>query len=185
MTRCRWVNLKDAAYVAYHDTEWGVPVHDDRMLFEMLVLESFVAGLSWRCVLHKRRSFRQAFNKFNPSTVAHYDEDKIIALKSNPALIRHEGKVRSAITNAKIFLEIQTEFNSFESYLWHWTEGNTIISKDGETKSVLSDSISKDLKKRGMKFMGSTTIFSYLSAVGVISAHQKECFLRKNTNHHK
>lgn len=148
MTRCSWCDEKDELYVAYHDNEWGVAVHNDRLLFEMLVLESFVAGLSWQCVLHKRQAFRQAFDNFNPQAVAQYDGAKIAALKANPALIRHEGKIRASITNAQSFLKIQTEFGSFDKYLWNWTSGEPHQSDGQETKSTLSDTISKDLKKR-------------------------------------
>ncbi len=176
MIRCNWCDEKDALYIAYHDKEWGLPVHDDLLLFEMLILESFVAGLSWQCVLHKRNAFKRAYDNFNPQTVAKYDEDKISLLKADPDLIRHEGKIRAAVTNAKVFRNIQTEFGSFDKYLWHWTNGKTLQSDGKETKSALSDKISKDLRTKGMKFIGSTTVFAYLCAVGVINAHQKNCF---------
>lgn len=181
MTRCSWVDEKDAEYVAYHDHEWGVPVHDDRLLFEMLALETFVAGLSWQCVLHKRTAFKRAFDDFNPSLVAKYDTKKVAELLANSALIRHKGKIEATISNAKAFLQIQSEWGSFDKYLWYWTDGKTIQSDGVETKSALSDKVAKDLKHRGMKFTGSTTIFAYLCAIGVITAHQKSCDFKQFT----
>ena len=178
MKRCHWVDLKDNEYINYHDTEWGVAVHDERLLFEMLILENFVAGLSWKCVLHKRVSFKQVFDNFDVNKVANYNDEKISQLVANINIIRHLGKIKSAISNAQIFIKIQNQFGSFDKYIWSWTENKTIISNGVETTSDLSDKISKDLKKRGMKFVGSTTIFSYLCAIGIISAHQEDCFLR-------
>lgn len=176
MSRCSWVDEKDAEYTAYHDYEWGVAVYDDRLLFEMLVLETFVAGLSWQCVLHKRQAFIQAFDNFNVEKVAKYDTDKINELLADKNLIRHRGKIEAAVINAQVFQKIQAQWGSFYKYLWHWTDGKTIQSDGFEVKSALSDKIAKDLKKRGMKFTGSICVFSYLAAVGVINAHQDCCF---------
>lgn len=177
--RCSWVDLKDRDYIHYHDCEWGVPVHDERLLFEMLILEGFQAGLSWQCVLHKRDNFKKAFDYFDVKKVANYDEKKVSELLQDKGLIRHPLKIKGSINNAKVFLEIQKEFSSFNRYIWSWTKGKTIIADGSKTRSELSDTISKDLKKRGMNFVGSTIIYSYLCAVGIINAHEKKCFLKK------
>lgn len=174
--RCKWVNLNNPLYVAYHDTEWGNPVFDDHCLFEMLILESFQAGLSWECVLNKRKDFKIAFDNFELNKVINYDDNKIAELLSNEKIIRNRLKIKAAISNAKIFKEIQKETKSFSNYLWHWTDYK-IIHETGKTSSTLSDAISKDLQKRGMKFVGTTIIYSYLQAVGVINSHEKDCFL--------
>ncbi|MCL1602424.1 DNA-3-methyladenine glycosylase I [Succinatimonas hippei] len=174
--RCKWVNLNNPLYVAYHDTEWGNPVFDDHCLFEMLILESFQAGLSWECVLNKRKDFKIAFDNFELNKIINYDDNKIAELLSNEKIIRNRLKIKAAISNAKIFKEIQKETKSFSNYLWHWTDYK-IIHETGKTSSALSDAISKDLQKRGMKFVGTTIIYSYLQAVGVINSHEKDCFL--------
>ena len=174
--RCKWVNLNNPLYVAYHDTEWGNPVFDDHCLFEMLILESFQAGLSWECVLNKRKDFKIAFDNFELNKVINYDDNKIAELLSNEKIIRNRLKIKAAISNAKIFKEIQKETKSFSNYLWHWTDYK-IIHETGKTSSTLSDAISKDLQKRGMKFVGTTIIYSYLQAVGAINSHEKDCFL--------
>ncbi len=173
--RCRWANPKNPLYVQYHDEEWGVPVYDDHKLFEMLILESFQAGLSWECVLNKREAFREAFDNFDLDAVCAYDEDKMNALSQNPGIIRNRLKIRAAVNNARIFRTIQEEYGSFSVYLWHWTK-NQIVYEIGVTSSPLSDAISKDLKKRGMKFVGTVIIYSYLQAVGVINSHEEHCF---------
>ncbi|MCQ2966307.1 MAG: DNA-3-methyladenine glycosylase I [Alphaproteobacteria bacterium] len=178
--RCSWLDENDSVYVKYHDTEWGIPVHDDRKLFEMLILEGFQAGLSWQCILHKREAFRQCFDCFDVQKVAHFSDEKIKLLMENSAIIRNKLKIQSAITNARIFIKIVQEFKTFDAYLWHWTKGKTIQSDGIETTNELSDKISKDLKKRGMKFVGSTIVFSYLCAVGVIEAHTPECDFRRH-----
>lgn len=172
--RCTWAG-PDEIYVKYHDEEWGVPTHDDRELFEMLVLESFQAGLSWITILKKRENFKKAFDDFDVLKVANYSEDKICELRENAEIIRHKGKITSAINNAKIFIEIQKEFGSFNEYIWGFTDGK-IIKAEYLTESDLSKEISKDLKKRGMKFVGPTIIYSYLESIGVIDNHQKECY---------
>ncbi|MBR4448125.1 DNA-3-methyladenine glycosylase I [Methanobrevibacter sp.] len=172
--RCSWAG-PDEIYIRYHDEEWGIPTHDDKDLFEMLVLESFQAGLSWITILKKRENFREAFDDFDVEKVANYDDDKMEELRLNEGIIRHKGKIASAINNAKIFIEIQKEFGSFDSYIWGFTEGE-VIKAEYLTESDLSKHISKDLKKRGMKFVGPTIIYSYLESIGIIDNHQKDCF---------
>ena len=172
--RCQWVT-DDEIYIKYHDEEWGIPTHDDKELFEMLVLESFQAGLSWITILKKRENFKNAFDEFDVVKVANYGEDKINELLENEGIIRHKGKITSAINNARIFIEIQNEFGSFEEYIWGFTDGK-IIKAEYLTESDLSKRISKDLKKRGMKFVGPTIIYSYLESIGIIDNHEKNCF---------
>ena len=175
-TRCRWANPKNDDYLRYHDEEWGIPVYDDHKLFEMLILECFQAGLSWECVLNKREAFWQAFDGFDLEKVCAYDEDKINELRENPGIIRNRLKIRAAVNNARVFREIQGEYGSFSNYLWKWTENQVIYEKD-EVSSPLSDKVSKDLKKRGMKFVGTVIIYSYMQAVGGIYSHEDGCFL--------
>lgn len=179
MNRCKWVNMKNPLYVAYHDSEWGVPSHDDRYLFEMLILEGFQAGLSWECVLNKREDFRAAFDGFDPRTVSEYGEDKLAALAEDPKIIRNRRKIAAAVDNAKAFLAIQSEFGSFANYIWGFTDGEVIHNTDDvfRATSPLSDAVSADLKRRGMKFVGSTIIYSYLQACGVIDDHELGCDL--------
>ena len=177
--RCKWCNMKNPLYIAYHDEEWGVPEHDDHKLFELLILENFQAGLSWECVLNKRLAFREAFDQFDLDAVCEYGEDKIAGLLRNEKLIRNRLKMNAAVTNARVFRKIQEEFGTFDKYIWHFTEGK-IVYEVGETRSELSDGISKDLKKRGMKFVGTTIIYSYLQAIGVIYSHEEGCFLYRN-----
>ena len=174
--RCFWASPSNPRYLKYHDEEWGVPVYDDQKLFEMLLLENFQAGLSWECVLNKREAFRRAFDGFDPQKICGYGEEKCSALKNNPGIIRNRLKIQAAVTNAGVFLEIQKEWGSFSRYLWHWTEGK-VVREQGETRSPLSDAVSGDMKKRGMKFVGTTIIYAYLQAVGVIDSHEKGCFL--------
>ena len=179
-TRCHWCNEKNPLYVAYHDHEWGVRVHKDSKLFEMLLLESFQAGLSWECVLNKRSAFRQAFDNFDAQKIAAYGEAKLLALQQNKGIIRNRLKISAAVQNAKVFLQIQKEFGSFNKYIWGFTKGE-IIRETNQTRSTLSDSISKDLTKRGMKFVGTTMVYSYLQAIGIIYSHEEGCFLHKKT----
>ena len=174
--RCRWANPKNEGYIRYHDEEWGRPVHDDGKLFEMLILECFQAGLSWECVLNKRDAFCEAFDGFDLEKVCAYDEDKLEALRNNPGIIRNRLKIQASVTNANVFREIQKEYGSFADYLWHWTE-DKVVYETGQTSSELSEIISRDLKKRGMKFVGATVIYAYLQAVGVIYSHEAGCFL--------
>lgn len=175
-SRCCWANPKNEKYIRYHDEEWGLPVHDDHKLLEMLILECFQAGLSWECVLNKREAFREAFDGFELEKICSYGIEKLQALRENPAIIRNKLKIQAAVTNAQVFRQIQQEWGSFSEYLWHWTEGKTVY-EIGLSSSPLSYSISKDMKKRGMKFVGSTTIYAYLQAVGIIYGHEKGCFL--------
>lgn len=176
--RCAWCNLKNQKYVEYHDNEWGVANFDDKYLFEMLILESFQAGLSWECVLNKRDSFRQAYDNFDLEKVCNYDEKKKQELISNVGIIRNKLKVNASVNNAKIFRDIKNEFGTFYNYLKTFTNGETYYEV-GQTSSELSDKISKDLKKRGMKFVGTTIIYSYLQAIGIINSHDKDCFMYK------
>lgn len=177
MKRCKWVNLNNKIYVDYHDNEWGKEEHDDRMLFELLILEGFQAGLSWECVLNKREYFREAFDNFDYIKISKYDSGKIFELLNNPNIIRNKLKINAAITNAKAFMEIQKEFGSFDKYIWSFTNYKVVknIDDNFKTTSELSDKISKDLKKRGMKFVGSTIIYSYLQAIGIINDHELNC----------
>ncbi|DAA97942.1 TPA: DNA-3-methyladenine glycosylase I [Candidatus Gastranaerophilales bacterium HUM_15] len=178
MKRCFWVDEKSEIYVKYHDEEWGVPNHNDRDLFELLILEGFQAGLSWITVLKKREAFRKAFDNFDVTKVSEYDEEKINALLENKDIIRSRGKITAAINNAKIFIEIQKEFGSFSNYIWGFTDNKVIKNTTGEipVKTELSDMVSKDLKKRGMKYTGSVIIYSYLQAIGVVNDHDINCY---------
>ena len=176
--RCKWCNLKNQLYIKYHDEEWGRPNFDEKYLYEMLILESFQAGLSWECVLNKRESFRKAFDNFDIDKICNYDENKIQELLKNEKIIRNKLKIKAAINNSKIFKNIQKEYSSFHNYLKKYTKDETIIEID-KTTSELSDAISKDLQTKGMKFVGSTIIYSYLQAIGVIYSHEKECYLYK------
>ena len=180
MQRCSWLNLNNPLYVKYHDEEWGVPVYDDHKLFEMLLLESFQAGLSWECVLNKREAFKKAFDNYNYKKIKDYNEEKQKELMNNKNIIRNKRKISATIKNAKIFMEIQKEYNSFSNYLWHFTN-NKIIYETGKTTSNLSNQISKDLKKRGMSFVGTTIIYSYLQAIGMINSHEENCYLYKES----
>lgn len=175
VNRCWWVNLKNPLYVEYHDKEWGVPVHSDKKLFEMLLLELFQAGLSWECVLNKREGFREAFDGFDVEKISRYDDEKCNSLLSAP-IIRNKLKIKASVENSRVFLQIQKEFGSFDAYIWGFSNGQVIReSCDIRTTSPLSDEISKDLKKRGMKFVGSTVIYAYLQSIGVYDAHLKGC----------
>ncbi len=180
MKRCRWVNLKNPLYVEYHDHEWGKPSYDDPYLYEMLLLECFQAGLSWEIILNKREQFRQAFDQFDPVKISGYGEEKLAELLQNPGIIRNRLKIHGAVQNAKVFLKIQQEYGSFSRYIWGFSGGSVIRNEDGiaRTTSELSDAVSRDLKKRGMKFVGSTTIYSYLQAIGVIDDHEPDCEFR-------
>ena len=179
MKRCRWCNLNNSKYVSYHDNEWCIFNSDDKYLLEMLILESFQAGLSWECVLNKRDSFRLCYDNFDLDKICLYDDEKINELINNKDIIRNKLKIKASINNAKIFKDIKEEYESFYNYLKTFTNGK-IFYEIGLTKSELSDEISKDLEKRGMKFVGSTIIYSYLQAIGIIYSHDKECFLYKD-----
>lgn len=177
--RCKWCNLKNPLYVKYHDNEWCVQNFDDKYLFEMLILESFQAGLSWECILNKRENFKEAYDNFDLEKVCLYDDEKIDELLKNKGIVRNKLKIKASINNAKIFKSIKEEYGSFYNYLYTFTNGK-IIYEIGKTTNYLSDKISKDLKKRGMKFVGSTIIYSYLQAIGIIYSHDEECYLFQN-----
>ncbi len=179
IVRCKWCNLKNQKYVEYHDNEWCKPNFDEKYLYEMLILESFQAGLSWECILNKRESFREAFDNFDIDKICCYDEGKINELMINEKIVRNKLKINATINNSKIFKKIQEEFGSFYNYLKRFTNDKIIYETD-KTTNELSDNLSKDLQKRGMKFVGSTIIYSYLQAIGVINSHERECFLYKN-----
>ena len=174
--RCQWCNLKNPVYIAYHDNEWCQPNFDDKYLYEMLILESFQAGLSWECVLNKRESFRKAYDNFDIDKVCDYDDAKIIELLDNKGIIRNKRKINASINNSKIFKKIAEEYGTFSNYLKQFT-GDETIYEIGKTTNELSDEIAKDLQKKGMTFVGSTIIYSYLQAIGVIYSHEKDCYL--------
>ena len=175
MKRCAWCNLNNEIYVNYHDKEWGVLNLDDTYLFEMLILELFQAGLSFECVLNKREYFKEAYDNFDVDKVSLYDENKINELMNNKNIIRNKLKIKASINNAKIFNNIKNEYGSFHNYLKMFTN-DKVINENDKTTSKLSDNISTDLKRRGMKFIGSTIIYSYLQAVGIINSHDDSCY---------
>ena len=172
--RCKWVTA-DEIYIKYHDEEWCIPKHDDQEIFELLVLESFQSGLSWLTILKKRENFRKAFDNFDYEKIAEYDDDKIDELLSDEGIIRNKAKINATINNAKVFMDIQEEFGSFDDYIWDFTD-REIIKAEYETESDLSKKIAKDLKKRGMKFVGPKTVYSFLESIGIIDNHEKKCF---------
>ena len=176
--RCKWCNQNNEKYIKYHDEEWGVPNYSDKYLLEMLILESFQAGLSWECVLNKRENFRKLYDDFDLEKICLYDEEKIKELENSKEIIRNKRKILASINNAKVFKEIKKEYKTFSNYLETFTKKKIIYETD-KTNSPLSDKISKDLTKRNMKFVGTKIIYSYLQAIGVINSHEKECFLHK------
>ena len=180
MNRCRWVNLNNDLYISYHDNEWGKPLHNDHDLIELLILESFQAGLSWECILNKRNDFRKAFDNFDIDKIINYDDNKINELLNNKNIIRNKLKIKATIDNCKIIKDIIKEYNSFDNYIWKFTNYKTIKYKKYHTTSSLSDKISRDMRKRGMKFVGSTIIYSYLEAIGILNHHEKYCYLYKD-----
>lgn len=178
--RCPWC-LKDELYTKYHDEEWGVPTQDDQVLFEQLILETFQAGLSWHTILKKREGFRLAFDGFDAEKMAKYGESQIADLLSNPEIVRHEGKIRAAISNAQQFLRLQKEWNAFSKFIWQFTDYKTMhipipSSADVQTTIPQSDAMSKALKKEGFKFVGSTTCMAYMESVGMVSDHFNSCW---------
>ena len=178
--RCDW-STKDPLFIAYHDNEWGVPLHDERQLFEFLILETFQAGLSWITVLRKRDNFRKAFDNFEFKKIALYDEDKVQELLQNAGIIRNKLKVRAAISNANAFMEIQKEFGSFDKYIWGFVNGKPIqtnrkLMSEITATTETSDKLSTDLKKRGFKFVGSTVIYAHMQATGMVNDHIESCF---------
>ena len=179
MKRCSWCNLNNPIYVEYHDTEWCKVSHDENYLFEMLILEMFQAGLSWETILNKRENFRKSFDNFDYQKISLYTEQKINELMNNKGIIRNRRKIESSINNAKVFMNIQKEYGSFDKYIWSFTNENTIVSNGKEVSNELSDMISEDLSKKGMKFVGTKIIYSYLQAIGVIYDHEEDCFLHK------
>lgn len=181
--RCEWCGT-DPLYIEYHDNEWGVPVYDDATLFEFLTLETFQAGLSWITVLRKRLNFRKAFDNFDYKKIANYDQNKVEELLQDVGIIRNKLKIRAAISNAEAFMNIQKEFGSFSNYIWDYVNGNPIVNewksiKELPPKTLLSDTISSDLKKRGFKFVGSTVIYAHMQATGMVNDHLVSCFRYK------
>lgn len=176
--RCRWCNMRNPLCVEYHDQQWGVPCHEDGELYELLLLESFQAGLSWETILNKRESFRRAYDGFHVDTVCTFDREKKDELLGNKGIIRNRLKIEASVKNSLVFREIQSKFGSFDAYIWGFTNGQVLVESDpAVTKSELSDRISADLKKRGMSFVGSTIIYAYLQAIGVVNAHERGCYL--------
>jgi len=178
--RCNWVT-DDPLYIHYHDTEWGVPTFDDRLLFEFLVLEGMQAGLSWITVLKKRENYRACLDNFNPKKIIHYDQKKLAALMANPGIIRNRLKIESILRNAKAYFEVEREFGSFSNYIWQFTQGKPIKnawkhSKFAPATNDISDKFSKDLKKRGFNFVGSTICYAFMQAVGMVNDHTVGCF---------
>ncbi len=182
-TRCGWATGFDL-YLEYHDTEWGVPVHDDRRFFEMLILEGAQAGLSWSTILKKRVAYRKAFDRFDPRKVARYDAAKLAALLEDPGIVRNRLKVAAAVKNARAFLALQDEFGSFDAYVWRFVDGKPIVSRPRTLRDIpattpQSDALSKDLKRRGMTFVGSTIVYAFMQATGLVNDHVTGCFRAK------
>ena len=182
--RCQWVKMNNPLYVKYHDEEWGVPVYDEQLLFEFLVLESAQAGLSWETVLNKRENYRKAFNNFDYKKIATYGEDKVAELLGNKGIIRNKLKIRATINNAQRFMEVQKEFSSFKKYIWNFVGGKPIVNQRKSLSEIpatteISDKLSKDLKKRGFKFLGSTVCYAHIQATGMVNDHTTDCFRYK------
>jgi DNA-3-methyladenine glycosylase I len=180
VNRCGWPG-EDALMLRYHDTEWGVPVHDDRKLFELLLLDTMQAGLSWKTILYKRENYRAAFDNFDPAKIARYNQRKIDSLLKNPGIIRNRLKIESAVTNARCVLEIQKEFGSFDAYIWQFVNGKPLRNKWKTLKEIPatspeSDTMSKALKKRGLKFVGSTICYAFMQSAGMVNDHLTSCF---------
>lgn len=183
LCRCPWLDTTKADYVDYHDEEWGVPVYDDQKIFESLTLESAQAGLSWYTILKRREGYRAAFENFDVNKVALFNDEKVEALVVNPEIIRHRGKIKAAINNAKLFIEIQNEFGSFSNYMWGFVNHKTIVNQwsnmaDYPATTKESDAWSKDLKKRGFKFVGSTICYAHMQACGMVNDHSVGCYKR-------
>lgn len=184
--RCGWC-AGDALYEAYHDTEWGVPVYDDATIFEFLILETFQAGLSWITILRKRENFREALDNFDYKKIANYGEDKLEELLNNPGIIRNKLKVYATVTNAQAFMKIQEEFGSFSKYIWGFVNHKPIQNaveyyKEAPATTAISDALTKDLKKRGFKFTGSTVVYAHMQATGMVNDHEVACFRYKEVN---
>ena len=183
-SRCPWVDLNKPDYIDYHDREWGVPVHDDKLLFEFLTLEAAQAGLSWYTVLKKRENYRKAFNQFDPKKMAKYDEKRIERLLGNPGIIRNRQKIMAAINNAKRFLEVKEEFGSFDAYMWRFVGGKPVVNEikilsDYPTTTPESEAMSKDLRQRGFKFVGPTICYAHMQATGMVNDHTLDCYRRQ------
>jgi DNA-3-methyladenine glycosylase I len=181
LKRCAWVPVQDPLYTAYHDQEWGVPVHDDRLLFEFLILEGFQAGLSWATILRKRENFRRAFDHFDPQKIACYDEHKIQQLLADSSIIRNRLKIRGAVKNAQAFLRVQEAFGLFDSYIWDFVDGKPVQNRwkdlsEVPATSAISERLSKDLKERGFTFVGSTICYAHMQATGMVNDHTIDCF---------
>lgn len=178
ITRCSWANPANPRYLAYHDQEWGVPCHDENTLFEMLNLEGAQAGLSWETILNKRASYRLAFDDWDPQTIAAYGPDKVAELLANPGIVRNRLKVAATITNAQAYLRLRAEGQTLDRYLWAFVDGQPVVNRSGEwlAKTALSDRLSKDLLKRGFKFVGSTIVYAYMQGIGMVDDHQPQCF---------
>jgi DNA-3-methyladenine glycosylase I len=184
LCRCPWLDNSKQDYVEYHDKEWGVPVHDDKILFEFLILESAQAGLSWYTILKRRKGYSEAFANFDVNIISKYDQDKVEELMLNSAIIRNRGKINATVINAKLFMGIQNEFGSFSNYLWSFVGNKTIVNQFNELSDYIatspeSDALSKDLKKRGFKFVGSTICYAYMQACGLVNDHSLGCYKRK------
>jgi DNA-3-methyladenine glycosylase I len=181
--RCRWAALTDPDYLRYHDEEWGRPVHEDRRLFEMLILEGAQAGLSWSTILHKRAGYRRAFANFDPRKVARFDGRRRAVLRRDPRIVRNRLKIESAVGNARAFLAVQREFGSFDRYLWSFVGGRPVVNRRVRgrlpARTALSDRVSAELTRRGFRFVGTTIIYAYLQAVGVVNDHARDCFLAR------
>lgn len=181
--RCAWPGA-DALMVQYHDEEWGTPLHDDRKLFEYMILDAFQAGLSWKTILHRREGFRKAFDGFDPRKVAQFSDEKMALLMQDAGIIRNRLKIRAAVTNARIFLEVQREFGTFDQFIWKFTEGKTIQNHRSPSEPPAatckeSDAMSKELKRRGFKFVGSTICYAFMQAAGMVNDHHRDCFRYK------
>ncbi len=183
-SRCPWVDLNKPEYIDYHDREWGVPIHEDKLLFEFLTLEAAQAGLSWYTVLKKRENYRKAFNQFDPKKMAKYDEKRIERLLGNPGIIRNRQKIMAAINNAQRFLEVKEEFGSFDAYMWRFVGGRPVVNKikmlsDYPTTTPESEAMSKDLRQRGFKFVGPTICYAHMQATGMVNDHTLDCYRRQ------
>lgn len=181
LRRCPWVDLTKPDYVSYHDQEWGVPIHDDRTIFEFLTLELTQAGLSWYTILRKRENYRVAFKNFDPEIISKFGDKELNYLLGNPGIIRNRAKILATINNAQRFLEVQNEFGSFDAYIWRFVDGKPIINEinkmdDYQAKTEISDKLSKDLKDRGFKFLGSTICYAHMQATGMVNDHSNDCF---------
>ena len=176
--RCEWVEGQPEIYIKYHDDEWGIPSYGDGYLFEMILLESFHCGLSWLIILKKREAFRKAFDQFDPNVIKDYSSEKVQELMNNSEIVRNKAKILANIGNAKAFLKVQEEFGTFSTYIWSFTDNKVQFGDFDQlvTTNKLSDTVSKDMKKRGFKFMGSVTTYSYLEAIGVMNNHSRSCF---------